>query len=218
MAWFPRNFIQSEVSIYATCSNLHLLRDRFEQVWMWVVKRATSLLQQCCKTSYTFLLPVLLCLSLEQQQKIFLNIHFEFTYFSLFLTHLELKRKIRSYTPVVTSKTIPDSRPKWAKYIPVFRPKRRKSPTRLGGTYIYGLYKGVPPRALNRHQPPSNIRMSTLKCWEIWVWRAQPHLPSTSITSASSLKEVTHRFGGRRTNCYEIGPGLVQIMKWQPVH
>ena len=46
---------------------------------------------------------------------------------------------------VVPSKTIPDSRRKWAKCIPVFRPKRRKNPTRWGGTYLYGLYKGVPP-------------------------------------------------------------------------
>ena len=39
MAWlpFPRNFIQSEVSIYATCNNLIVAR----QVWTWVViKRA----------------------------------------------------------------------------------------------------------------------------------------------------------------------------------
>ena len=28
---------------------------------------------------------------------------------------------------------------------PVFRPKRRKNPTRWGGTYLYSLYKGVPP-------------------------------------------------------------------------
>ena len=46
---------------------------------------------------------------------------------------------------VVPSKTIPDSRPIWAKCIPVFRPKRRKTPTRWGGIYLYGLYKGVPP-------------------------------------------------------------------------
>ena len=46
---------------------------------------------------------------------------------------------------VVPSKTQPDSRPKWAKCIPVFRPKRRKNPTRWGGTYVYGLYKGVAP-------------------------------------------------------------------------
>ena len=51
----------------------------------------------------------------------------------------------RSYTLVVPSKTIPDSRPKWAKCTPVFRPKRRKNPTRWGGTYpgpcSYRLYK-----------------------------------------------------------------------------
>ena len=41
-------------------------------------------------------------------------------------------------------KTIPNPRPKWAKSIPVFRPKRRKNPTLWGGTYLYGLYKGVP--------------------------------------------------------------------------
>ena len=51
----------------------------------------------------------------------------------------------RSYTPVVPSKSIPDSRPKWAKCIPVFRPERTKNPTLLGGTYLYGLYRGVPP-------------------------------------------------------------------------
>ena len=38
---------------------------------------------------------------------------------------------------VVPSKTIPDSRPKWGKSIPVFRPKRHKNPTRWGGTYLH---------------------------------------------------------------------------------
>ena len=42
------------------------------------------------------------------------------------------------------SKTQPASRTTWAKCIPVFRPKRRKSPTRWGGTYLYRLCKGVP--------------------------------------------------------------------------
>ena len=36
---------------------------------------------------------------------------------------------ICSYSPVVSSKTISDPRPKWAKSIPVFRPKRRKNHT-----------------------------------------------------------------------------------------
>ena len=49
-------------------------------------------------------------------------------------------------TPVVPSKTIPDSRTKWAKCRPVFRPKRLKYIYILrGGTYLYGLYRGVPP-------------------------------------------------------------------------
>ena len=39
---------------------------------------------------------------------------------------------------VVPSKTTPDSRPKWAKCILVFRPKRFRNPTRWGGTYLYG--------------------------------------------------------------------------------
>ena len=46
---------------------------------------------------------------------------------------------------VVLSKTIPDSRSKWAKRISVFRPKRRENPTRWGGTYLYGVHKGGPP-------------------------------------------------------------------------
>ena len=71
--------------------------------------------------------------------------HFEFAYFSFFLTHLELKRKLRSYTSVVPSKTIPDSRPKWAKCIFVFRPKRRKNPTRWGGTYVAYIRESSPP-------------------------------------------------------------------------
>ena len=34
-----------------------------------------------------------------------------------------------SYSPVVSSKTISDPRPKWAKSVPFFRPKRRKNHT-----------------------------------------------------------------------------------------
>ena len=52
------------------------------------------------------------------------------------------------HIPVVPSKTIPDSRPKWAKCIPVFRPKKKYKKyiyILRGGTYLYGLYKGAPP-------------------------------------------------------------------------
>ena len=34
------------------------------------------------------------------------------------------------HSVVPATQIIPDSRPKWAKFIPVFRPKRRKNPTR----------------------------------------------------------------------------------------
>ena len=37
-----------------------------------------------------------------------------------------------SYIPVVPSKTIPDSRPKWTKSIPIFKPKWHKKPYPLG--------------------------------------------------------------------------------------
>ena len=43
------------------------------------------------------------------------------------------------YAPVVSSKTIPNTRPKQAKYIPVFRPKSSKNHTLWGGTYLDGL-------------------------------------------------------------------------------
>ena len=90
---------------------------------------------------------------LEQQQKAVLKIHFELAYFSFFLSHLVLKQEIRSYTPVVPLDTIPDSIPKWSKSISVFRPKRRKNHTLWGGTYLYGLYRGLrppPPHPANK--------------------------------------------------------------------
>ena len=37
-----------------------------------------------------------------------------------------------SYSSGIETITIPDSSPKWAKCIPVFKPKRRKNPTRWG--------------------------------------------------------------------------------------
>ena len=46
------------------------------------------------------------------------------------------------YAPIVAAKTILDSRPKWAK---CFQTKNAPKPYPLGGTYLYGLYKGVPP-------------------------------------------------------------------------
>ena len=67
-----------------------------------------------------------------------------------------MKRQILLYTPVVPSKTIPNSRPNWVKSIPVFRPKQCKNPTEQGGTYLYGFYKRVPPQ--------DKRRLTKIKC------------------------------------------------------
>ena len=42
-----------------------------------------------------------------------------------------------SYILIIPLKTIPDSRPKWAKSIPIFR---QKHPTHWGSTYTYMAY------------------------------------------------------------------------------
>ena len=71
------------------------------------------------------------------QTKTFLKSHFQFVYCSFSLNHLELKRQIRLYTPVVPRKSIT-----------VCRPQRRKNHTLWGGTYLYGFYNAVPLRGL----------------------------------------------------------------------
>ena len=70
---------------------------------------------------------------LERKQKIIQG-HFEFAYFSFFPYSFGIEIINTFIHPVDPSKTIPDSRPKWAKFIPVFRPKQRKNPTRWGRT------------------------------------------------------------------------------------
>ena len=62
------------------------------------------------------------------------------------LIHLELKRPntlIHYRNSFVNHTRFNGS--KWAKSITVLRPKRHKNSTLWGGTYQYGLYKGVPP-------------------------------------------------------------------------
>ena len=77
--------------------------------------------------------------------KRFLNIHFEFVNYSFFLIYLELQRQIRSHTPVVPSKTTPDIQTKLGKgYTPLSDQYGFKNLLLWGGTYLYGLYKGVP--------------------------------------------------------------------------
>ena len=59
--------------------------------------------------------------------KTILKIHFGHGWWAP--VDLELKRQIGSFSPVVPSKSMPDSRPKWRpKFISVFRPKQRKNP------------------------------------------------------------------------------------------
>ena len=86
-------------------------------------------------------------LRLERQQKRFLKINFEFPYSSFFFYSEGNWNDKYLHTPalVVSSKIIPNSRPKWAKSIPVFRPKPGKNSTFCGCTYLQGLCKGVTP-------------------------------------------------------------------------
>ena len=79
--------------------------------------------------------------------------HFEFAYYSCFLSYsfgIETTNTFKP--PVARSKTISDSRPKWADSVPFFRAKQRKNHTLWGGTYLYGLnpfqgYKEIVPEA-----------------------------------------------------------------------
>ena len=57
----------------------------------------------------------------------------------VFLIHLE---PIEEYA--LTPRGSPENYT-WFQSIPVFRPKRYKNPSLWGGTYLYGLYKGVRP-------------------------------------------------------------------------
>ena len=99
-------------------------------------------------------------LRLEQQQKRFLKIHFELAYFSFFLS---FSVEIETTTTFVHSRSSfenqLDSRPKWAKSIPIFNQNDgHKIPTLWGGTYLYGLYMGLPP------PPPPGVLSTS------WVW------------------------------------------------
>ena len=69
-------------------------------------------------------------LRLVQQLKRFLKIRFELAlkYFSFFLTHLDLKQYICSYTPIVSLKTIPGAR--FTK-VPIINGPGKLSPSRL---------------------------------------------------------------------------------------
>ena len=101
-------------------------------------------------------------LRLERQQKRFLKLCVEFAYFSFSFI-------IRSYTSLVSSKTIA-----------IFKPKRRKNHTLRSGTYRIGLYKGSPPGYL------------IIFC-ALLFWRASITFCSSALTSRSSLNTSTIR-------------------------
>ena len=90
-------------------------------------------------------------LRLECKQKNFSNPFLSYT-------HLELK-----YVHTLRS-----SLPKWAKWIPVFRPKQCKNPTWWGGTYLYDLKREFLPPPLGgnlRPLRPEKIHLSFLFCF-----------------------------------------------------
>ena len=68
---------------------------------------------------------------LERQQERFLKIYFEFAYYGFISYSFGTNRQLCSYTTAAPSKIMPDSRPKSAKSITVFRPKRPKNHTNL---------------------------------------------------------------------------------------
>ena len=72
---------------------------------------------------------------IRMPRKRFLKIHSNFLSYSI-----ETEMTSTSIHYWVPSKTIPKSRPKWAKSTPVFRPKPGKNHVPFGGsTYLYGL-------------------------------------------------------------------------------
>ena len=108
---------------------------------------------------------------------------------SFFLIYLKLKQWIRSYITVGSSKPVPDSRPKWAKTIPVLRSKRRNKHTLWNGTYLYGLYMGVPSPL------PGSFKNQSL-----------PHFPMIHFVSTTSffnsLRTYNYPKGIQWENCF----------------
>ena len=72
-----------------------------------------------------------------------------FGYFSFSTIHLELKRQIRLYAPVVPLKTMPDLRPQWSKSIPVFRPKQLKNSMKTDQFPFYLAVNNLQPSSLS---------------------------------------------------------------------
>ena len=126
-----------------------------------------------------------LCYHLERQQKRFLKIHFEFPYSSFFF-YSEGNRNdkyLHTLALVVSSKIIPNSRPKWAKSIPVFRPKPGKNPTFCGCTYLQGLCKGVTPPPRHQRELYESQETRSIISWPLTFARGMPSLLHFSHTT-----------------------------------
>ena len=64
--------------------------------------------------------------------------------------------------------------------ITVFRPKRRKTPTRWGDTYLYGLYKGVPTPGSELHTYHTSSALSGHLVIEFFRTNLRKFSPSIS--------------------------------------
>ena len=69
---------------------------------------------------------------------------------------------------------------KWTKSIPNFRPKRRKNTVVWGCTYLYGLYKGVPP------PPPPRFGQIVVQIFSVKVRELK--LSKTNLVSSMHIK------------------------------
>ena len=127
-------------------------------------------------------------LRLERQQKRFLKIHFEFPYSSFFF-YSEGNwndKYLHTLALVVSSKIIPNSRPKWAKSIPVFRPKPEKNSTFWGCTYLQGLCMGVtpsPPPPRHQRELYESQETRPVISWPLTFARGMPSLLHFSHTT-----------------------------------
>ena len=154
----------------------------------------------------------LLRLERHYANKKILKSHFEFAYFSLFLFYLDLKRQIRSYTPAVPSKAIPDSRPKWAKSLSVFRLKRHKNnPFGVEQTYMAYVREQPPPGLLSQSRPINDIQWNLNAFDQLWQpkgWKLNPNTQFITFQQyrkkEDGFPKLPHNFHTRELRSVEI--------------
>ena len=126
----PDPISDQKLSFFTLVSDLASKIHTHFQTW----RRSQDATYMFTKTEIT---PSLL--KLERQQKDFLKFILNSQFMGVFLIHLEPIDEY-AHTPRSSLENYT-----WFQSIPVFRPKRCKNPTLWGGTYLYGLYKGVSP-------------------------------------------------------------------------